>query len=262
MPSSYHVGLSLPENASTYVVRSADEELLTELQNGKFCCVLGARQTGKSSLLVKTIHDLRAINYECVHLYFRSENNSNEDNWYWNIANQLRNNLSCLSDLNIEDWWNEHNSLSPFKKIEIFFQELVLEQRQSRNYLIAILIDEVDSIQELNFSIEKFWKLIEFYTSQQNSKICFAIFGVLKPDSLKTDHLKNFCQIFLTNFQQGNLIPLQSGLSGKGDRRKILAEIFKWTGGQPLLTQKICQIVQDLWLFVTLYAKSTDKMPR
>ena len=37
MPSSYNVGLSLPENASTYVVRSADEELLTELQNGKFC---------------------------------------------------------------------------------------------------------------------------------------------------------------------------------------------------------------------------------
>ena len=37
---------SLPENASTYVKREADDELYEALHQGKFCYVLNSRQSG------------------------------------------------------------------------------------------------------------------------------------------------------------------------------------------------------------------------
>ena len=52
----YKVGGSLAFNHPTYVIRKADKELLTTLENGKFCYVFNCRQMGKSSLRVQAMH--------------------------------------------------------------------------------------------------------------------------------------------------------------------------------------------------------------
>jgi hypothetical protein len=55
----YVAGGTLPPNASSYVVRQADTDLLSTLLKGEFCYVLNTRQMGKSSLMIRTAAKLR-----------------------------------------------------------------------------------------------------------------------------------------------------------------------------------------------------------
>src|SRR5690349_15166129 len=57
--SFYITGGTLPRDASSYVSRHADVELLDGLQAGQFCYVLNARQMGKSSLMVRVAQKLK-----------------------------------------------------------------------------------------------------------------------------------------------------------------------------------------------------------
>ncbi|MBD2386436.1 hypothetical protein H6G32_13610 [Cylindrospermum sp. FACHB-282] len=53
---TYQPGGSLPPEAPTYVVRQADTELYEGLLGLDYRYVLNARQMGKSSLRVRTMH--------------------------------------------------------------------------------------------------------------------------------------------------------------------------------------------------------------
>jgi hypothetical protein len=66
MADEYIFSGSLPENASTYVIRDTDNQLYAGLKEGKFCYVLNSRQSGKSSLRVRTMRRLREDGVLCV----------------------------------------------------------------------------------------------------------------------------------------------------------------------------------------------------
>ncbi len=56
----YVVGGTLLGDAASYVKRAADDDLLQALLQRQFCYVLTSRQMGKSSLMVRATHRLRA----------------------------------------------------------------------------------------------------------------------------------------------------------------------------------------------------------
>jgi AAA-like domain len=74
------------------------------------------------------------------------------------------------------------------------------------------------------------------------------LFGVATPSDLIRDPSRTPLNIGrsidLQGFKLAEIQPLAEGLVGKvSNPQAVLKEILAWTGGQPFLTQKLCQLI-------------------
>lgn len=245
----YQVGGSLAYDAASYVVRKADVELDRALQRGEFCYVLDSRQMGKSSLLVRTLHQLEARGCVCVSIdltYLGSEFRSPLQ-WYKGLVAQLWTGFG-LTNIDFKSWWQERE-FSYLQRLGEFIKLLLARFPQQKIY---IFVDEIDRIKGLDFPVDDFFALIRYCYNQRaiNSdyqRIAFALFGVATPrDLIENKKLTPFnigLAIALEGFKLTEVEPLIVGLSCIAYPQAILGEILAWTGGQPFLTQKLCQLI-------------------
>ncbi len=252
MVARYIFSGSLPEDATTYVTRKADTQLYEGLKAGKFCYVLNSRQTGKSSLRVHTMLRLREEGFSCVaiDLSFGGIQYVTPEQWYVDLLDTLIDSLAL--DVDLEDWWEDHELLSPLKRFRKLIEEVLLVEVREN---IVIFIDEIDSVLSLNFPTDDFFAFIRACYNQrvdnpEYKRLSFCLLGVASPSELIADKKRtpfNIGQaIFLKGFELSEVEPLKKGLQGKvNDSTAVIKEILDWTGGQPFLTQKLCQFVVE-----------------
>ncbi|MCC5659226.1 AAA-like domain-containing protein [Nostoc sp. XA010] len=254
----YQVGGSLKYDDSTYIVRQADEQLYTGLKTGDFCYVFNSHQTGKSSLLHRTIHRLEKENHICVYLSLGllATNQITPIQWYKGIIFSLFHKFNLTERVNFGSWWEEQSELDPVQGLYKFVEQVLL--REIKNNRIFIFIDNINSLLSLNFPINDFFIWIRYYYEQQAhnpsfQRLHFALFGVASPSNLIADRYRNPFKIGqaikLCDFQLHEVMPLAEGLEEVVSQpQAILAYIIHWTRGQPFLTQKLCQLVVQVAL--------------
>ncbi|NER23632.1 MAG: hypothetical protein F6J96_23605 [Symploca sp. SIO1C2] len=291
---AYHVGGCLPPDASSYVIRSADEELYQQLLSGEFCYVLNSRQMGKSSLRVQTMQRLQQEGVVCasVDITELGTQKVTPEKWYGGLTKTLVTRLKLEEKFSYRNWLKEHKDIPPVQFFREFIEEVLLTKIIGH---IVIFIDEIDSVLQLSFKDDFFALIRACYNKRADNpdynRLSFVLLGVATPGDLIADKDRTPFNIGraieLHGFQQHEVEPLAKGLSKyskaegrwqkaegnnnclgehdikpesynpntdasyiatatltpSSDSLETLKEILYWTGGQPFLTQKLCQML-------------------
>lgn len=251
---AYKVGGSLPSESPVYIHRQADTDLYEGIVAGKFCTILGPTRTGKSSLRVQTRHRLTQKGYRCATIYATQLIDSPQDYYRWDkqLASLLWDSLYPNNTEPLQQWLEETRSLLPQQRLEHLTRDLLADALTEQP--IVIFIDAAESLLDIPFLASDLcdwiWHcqcLRKIYPHYRNFR--FVILGSALPTKLIQNQalLASRCEIILQNFEISDTLPLQCGFADRISEPQLLLEaILRWTNGQPLLTQKLCQLTKKL----------------
>ncbi len=246
----YVVGGNLRPDAPSYVPRQADDDLYDALSRGEFCYILTSRQMGKSSLIVRTGMRLAQDGVHVVTLDLTGiGQNLTPEQWYSGLLLNIGDRLDLEDEL--DDFWEDHEQLSPVQRLVEALRRVVLRQVDGR---VVLFLDEIDVAQSLPFSANEFFAAIRHcYTRRSEDaefeRLSFCLAGVATPSDLIDDPLTTpfniGTRIDLSDFREDEAARLAEGL-GREDvvAAMLVRRVLHWTNGHPYLTQRMCQAVQ------------------
>jgi hypothetical protein len=176
--------------------------------------------------------------------------NISEDIWYGVLFEQLVKRFDLSIRGKEQTWWDERAYKSAINRLDEFVEEILLKE-VSRP--IVICFDEIDSVLSLNFSTDAFFAWLRSCHEKRPhnrdyQRLTFCMLGVAAVSNFIQDNHRgpfNIGQdIRLSGFTIKDARKLAEGLQEKFiEPQRVLEEVIEWTGGQPFLTQKICNLI-------------------
>ena len=231
-----------------YVERNEDKEALECIRSSLHFTVLGARRTGKTSLLFNLERQLGEgfipINIELA----AGDSITDEEEWYRFICKRI---LNQTSDRFTSG--SEEQQLVPVEsKIKFldFLNDVALRVKPTDR--IVMMLDEFGTVPE--FLHDNFFGAIRTVAVERASdregfqKYIFVLAGATDPRELISIESKNSPfnitkRIYMSNLDEYEIRQmieiLEESLRKKVDKRdEIITRIYEWTGGHPNLVQK------------------------
>jgi WD40 repeat protein len=247
--SFYCSGGTVPWNAPSYIVRSADTELVSALQSGEYAYVLTSRQMGKSSLMVRAAHELRRLGRAVAVVDLTAfGRTSTSDQWYRAIALRIGRELGMEDEVDL--LWEQVRGTGP---VDLFMRILPQLCRASGSSQLVIFFDEIDVVRSLPFPADDLFAAVRACHNCRSEEPeqpvpIFCLLGAATPSQLiqdvRTTPFNVGRRIELTDFTQHEARQLTRGMECEPEVAALLLDrVLYWTGGQPYLTQRLCQAV-------------------
>lgn len=244
-----------------YIERAADAELLAALHRNEYAYVLASRQTGKTSLMLRTLRKLRAEGVRCAKIDLGVLGSDiAQEAWYSALAMELAEALD-LDDSFVEGVLSRWSRLTPVQRFIRFLRETISLSSQP----LVIFVDEIEGFLKLPMRMaDDFLAAIRsLYNDRDREpayrRLSFCLMGVCTPTELIRDERRtpfNVARgISLEDFSwdevRAGFLPVLAGLPAA---EPLLQRIFHWTHGHPYLTHRL---VRDLVQF-TAAGSTTD----
>ncbi|HMA70004.1 MAG TPA: AAA-like domain-containing protein [Xanthobacteraceae bacterium] len=247
------VGGTLNPRQHLYVERSEDKVFLRLLLEGQYVNVLTSRQMGKSSLMMRAVHQLDQQGVRWVTIDLASELGSPPDlnAYYLGLLSKIVRSLRLKLDF--KTWWAERDADTINQRLLSFFREVVGNEIAAP---VVIFLDEIDSTLRLPYTDDLFTAIRGMYNErpivEAYRRITFCLLGVATPNELIKDRRTTAYNVGTTlelrdfDADLDDLSPLASALTTDAElSARLLDRVLHWTGGQPYLTQKFCADIVD-----------------
>lgn len=251
--SYYEQGLqggALPADAPTYIFRDADREVYNFVRESdrQICYIFAAPQMGKSSLMVRTVKRLADRGAICIQISQpMSVETISEEALYLSILRSIYQRLNHrVNNLTkVDELWQKYQNFPASRRFLEFIKSLA---NKSENKQIVIFIDDIQTLIEwqLHHSLLAAIRTLSQSDEELVKRLKFVFLGVAKPEELFPDDSYTFASTKLIElgYLQGDCQPLLAGLTKVSNNpAELLPEILFWTGGQPFLTQFLCDLL-------------------
>lgn len=236
-----------------YIERPADEELLRALQRGEYAYVLAARQTGKTSLMNRTLRRLEEQGTRCVKLDMGAFSfEGTVEDWYLTLAREIAAWLGQSSEF-AEAIFVRHTRRAPVQRFTRFLQEAL----RLSDAPLVLFLDEVESFLKMPGPVaDGFLTAIRAYVNDRDRtplyrRLSFCLMGVCTPTELIQDERRTPFNVargialedFTWESVHTGFLPLFAEHGAEGE--SALARIYHWTQGHPYLTHRLCKELLD-----------------
>ena len=223
-----------------YIERPEDTEILQAVRRGDYVTLLGARQTGKTSLLYKLARELKIEIPVFVNLPAFS--GVREDDWYDCVAKMVVKHLPQ----ELRDAIGEENSCAD----QYQFRNLLWEVADALvgTDIVLFLLNEIGIVLE-EIRDDFFGTIRAIYeergVEEAFQKLIFVLSGTTPPAELITSQETspfNISQIiYMSDFSLEGVMELGENLRlhGFAIADSVIEHIYEWTRGHPNLTQEI-----------------------
>jgi hypothetical protein len=228
-----------------YVERVEDGQIVTDVRRGNYVALMGARQTGKTSLLLKLRRQLLEEGYLPMYLDLSPARDGDEERWYRYfrtvMLEQLRRSSPGASVPPIGDSFDFREALRQIS------QDLPPFQR------VVFLLDEVSALPPA--ISDRFFSMVHTVCNERRAspvfqRYVFVLAGAFIPDELVRDpSIKSFSiasRIYTSDAAREGIAGLACNLERAGYTVSdaVLGRIYHWTAGHVFLTQRVCSVLE------------------
>ncbi len=238
-------GPLLDEQSHLYVARSEDLQTAADVRRGRCVILLGARRTGKTSLLLRLRRSLIEEGHFPVYVDVPLIGAQDEEAWYRHLGGQLDAQLGeAIGSADTVRIWDQigfrqalrqfAHDLDPSKRIVILLDEPTALPSD-------VLVDHLSTIRAI---------LNERTVSSELRQCTFVIGGTFLTDDLvrnaEASPFEVASRVYTSDAAHDGIDKLVRILESTGHviSEEVTDEIIGWTGGHLYWTQRICSVLE------------------